>query len=70
MTTEVRTENALMRYFRETRAELAKVSWPTREEGTRLTVIVFIATVIATIIIFGVDSLFHEVILFLLRATA
>lgn len=70
MTTEVRTENALVRYFRETRAELAKVSWPTREEGTRLTVIVFIATIISTLIIFGVDSIFHEVILFLLRVTA
>lgn len=70
MTTEARSENALMRYFRETRAELAKVSWPTREEGTRLTIIVFIATVIATLVIFGVDSIFHEFIVLLLRLTA
>jgi len=70
MTTEARSENALMRYFRETRAELAKVAWPTREEGTRLTVIVFIATIIATLVIFGVDSIFHELIVLLLRVTA
>ncbi len=70
MTTEARSENALMRYFRETRAELAKVAWPTREEGTRLTVIVFIATIIATLVIFGVDSIFHEIIVLLLRVTA
>ncbi len=70
MTTEARSENALMRYLRETRAELAKVAWPTREEGTRLTVIVFIATIIATLVIFGVDSIFHEIIVLLLRVTA
>jgi len=70
MTTEARSENALMRYFRETRAELSKVAWPTREEGIRLTTIVFIATVIATIVIFGVDSIFHELIVLLLRVTA
>jgi preprotein translocase subunit SecE len=70
MTTEARSENALMRYLRETRAELAKVAWPTREEGTRLTVIVFIATIIATLVIFGVDSIFHELIVLLLRVTA
>ena len=70
MTTEARSENALMRYLRETRAELAKVAWPTREEGTRLTVIVFIATIIATLVIFGVDSIFQELIVLLLRVTA
>ena len=70
MTTEVRAENAIVRYFRETRSELGKVAWPTREEGTRLTMIVFVATIIATLVIFGVDSIFHELIVLLLRLTA
>jgi preprotein translocase subunit SecE len=43
-----------IRYFRETRAELRKVTWPTREQATRLTlivlgVVVFMATVLGVI---------------------
>jgi preprotein translocase subunit SecE len=51
-------ENAIVRYFKETRAEIAKVTWPTREEGLRLTWVVLIVTVVATIVIFGIDFLF------------
>lgn len=36
--------NALQRFISETRGELAKVSWPTREEALRLTRIVLIVT--------------------------
>jgi preprotein translocase subunit SecE len=54
----VREENALVRYFKDTRAEIAKVTWPTREEGLRLTWVVLVVTVIATILIFGIDFLF------------
>jgi preprotein translocase subunit SecE len=32
--------NRFTRYFRETRGELRKVTWPTREESQRLTAIV------------------------------
>ena len=35
----------IIRYFQETRDELRKVTWPDREEITRLTVIVLSATV-------------------------
>jgi preprotein translocase subunit SecE len=34
--------NAIVRYFRETSAELRKVNWPTRKEALQLTVIVLI----------------------------
>jgi preprotein translocase subunit SecE len=54
----LREENALVRYFKDTRAEIAKVTWPTREEGLRLTWVVLVVTVIATILIFGIDFLF------------
>lgn len=62
-----RTDNALLRFFRDTRAELSKVTWPTREEGIRLTTIVVIATLIFAIILFGVDSLFAAVIALLIQ---
>ena len=54
----VREENALVRYFKDTRAEVAKVTWPTREEGLRLTWVVLVVTIIATVAIFGIDFLF------------
>jgi preprotein translocase subunit SecE len=38
-------ENALVRFYRETVGELRKVSWPSREEATNLTVIVVIVLV-------------------------
>ncbi len=69
-TTEERTENGLVRYFRETRAELGKVAWPTREEGTRLTTIVFITTIISAVFIFGIDILFQEIIRLILQASS
>lgn len=57
-----RNENALVRYIKETRAELAKVTWPTREEGTRLTLVVLAVTAISSIVLFAVDSLFSYLI--------
>ena len=63
------SENALIRYLKDTRAEVSKVTWPTREEGIRLTWIVFVVTVISAIVLFGVDSLFAAIIGFLIRAS-
>ncbi len=61
-TAEARQENRFQRWFRETRAELAKVSWPTRQEGLRLTGIVTVVTIISALVIFAVDSLFSTLI--------
>jgi preprotein translocase subunit SecE len=40
-----RKENAVVRYFRQTWAELKKVHWPDRREATNLSMIVLTATV-------------------------
>jgi preprotein translocase subunit SecE len=50
--------NALVRTIRETRSELRKVIWPTREETTRLTVVVLVISVIIGLVLFLGDSLF------------
>ena len=42
---EVKQDNRLVRYFKETRAELRKVHWPTRKEARNLTIIVLSVTV-------------------------
>lgn len=43
--------NAIVRYFRDTRAEMAKVTWPTREEWIRLSVIVLAVTFVMAVIL-------------------
>jgi preprotein translocase subunit SecE len=40
-----RKENAIVRYFRQTWAELKKVHWPNRQEAMNLSMIVLAATV-------------------------
>ena len=38
-------QNAVQRYVRETSGELRKVSWPSREEATHMTIIVVITMI-------------------------
>jgi len=47
-------------FFRETRSELRKVSWPTRKEALSLTRIVVIVMVLTAIFLGGVDALFYR----------
>ena len=55
--TRRRKENALVRYFRQTWAELHKVHWPTRREATNLTLIVLAVTVAMSAFLGVVDWL-------------
>ncbi len=66
--TTPKEENRLVRYFRDTRAEIAKVTWPTREEGLRLSGIVLAITAISTVVLFTIDSFFAFTIGFLIRS--
>jgi preprotein translocase subunit SecE len=54
-------ENTLARYARETRGEMRKVTWPTREDAIRLTLIVLGFTTIFSLFLglldFGWSSL-------------
>lgn len=54
------SRNAIVRYFQETRDELRKVTWPTREEIVRLTLIV-LGTTLAFAIFLGIlDLVFRQ----------
>ena len=50
------------RYLRETRAELRKVSWPSREEAWNLTLIVLAATTAMSLVLGAGDFVFQEVV--------
>jgi len=56
--TNEKQENVVVRTVRETRSELRKVVWPTREETIRLTVVVIIISLIIGLILFTADTIF------------
>ncbi len=53
---EVKQENRFKRYFKETRAEVRKVHWPTRREARSLTTVVLVVTIIMTIFLGAIIS--------------
>ncbi|CAG0949909.1 Protein translocase subunit SecE [Gammaproteobacteria bacterium] len=66
MLKEIRKENRITQYVRETRAELRKVVWPTREEAINLTGIV-VSTIVLMSIFFGaIDYVLSALVKFLL----
>jgi len=60
-------ENAISRYLRETRGELRKVTWPTRDEAWRLTAVVLGVTAAFAAFLWIVDALFSNSIEFLIQ---
>ena len=60
-TAPVRESNAVTKYFNETRAELRKVVWPTRDETKNLTTIIVIVTIAMAIFLGLLDYIFQVV---------
>ncbi len=52
-------------YVRQVRAELRKVAWPTRAEVINYSILVFIALLILTGLIFGLDYAFGKGVIWL-----
>ena len=46
--------------------ELRKVGWPSRQEATRLTAIVLVVTAVIALILWGIDTLFADLVNILL----
>ena len=51
-------------FAKESRTEVRKVVWPTRQEAVQTTGIVIIATVVMSLILWGLDSLLFEIVSF------
>ncbi len=56
----IKEQNAIVRYFRETRVELGKVSWPSRQEAINLTLIVLAVTTGMAIFLGSMDFIFTK----------
>jgi preprotein translocase subunit SecE len=50
-------------FLKEVRQELKKVAWPTRRELFAYTVVVLVAVVVLTSLVFGMDLLFSKAVL-------
>lgn len=49
-------------FFRETRDELKKVVWPTRQETIRLTFVVIVVSLLVGLFLGGLDFVFVKII--------
>lgn len=49
-------------FFRQTRAEIGKVVWPTRAETIQTAIMVLILTIILSFFFLGVDAVFSAVV--------
>jgi preprotein translocase subunit SecE len=56
----VKRDNVIVRYFKETRAELRKVNWPTRKEAINLSLIVLGVTLFMSALLGVIDYLFSQ----------
>ena len=52
-------------YIRQVRAELRKVAWPTRAEVINYSIVVLVALLVLTALIFGLDLAFGKIVIFL-----
>jgi preprotein translocase subunit SecE len=56
---DTKQENGLQRWFRETRGELRKVVWPTREEALRLSRVVIAISLVMGAVLGAIDLLLN-----------
>jgi preprotein translocase subunit SecE len=55
-------------FTRQVRAELRKVAWPTRAEVINFSTVVFVALVLLTGLIFGLDYAFGKAVIYLFES--
>lgn len=67
--TRERKENRVVRYFKEVRSELTKVTWPSRSETFTLTIVVLVTTVAMSGFLAVVDWGFSQLIRVILQIT-
>jgi preprotein translocase subunit SecE len=52
----------LLAYFKEVRTELGKVTWPTRAEATKLTIIILVGSLVTGLYVGGLDYVFTNLL--------
>ena len=60
-TTDLKSTSGLTLFYRETKNEMKKVTWPTRQELIAYTIVVVIATFFCAAAIWGIDAIFAQI---------
>ncbi len=68
MAKQRKQQNAIVRFYRETKAELRKVTWPTRQEAINLTRVVVIVIVVIGLFLGILDLVFARLFALILGA--
>lgn len=66
-TTGVKNAGGITRFMRETKVELKKVTWPTKQELIAHTIVVIIAVCLCAGLIWIIDSIFSILFRMILR---
>jgi preprotein translocase subunit SecE len=53
---ETKNKTSLTDFFRETRIEIAKVTWPSRQETVMTTIMIIVMALVTGVFFFAVDS--------------
>ncbi len=56
---------AFLGFAREARTEVRKVVWPSRQEATQTTIIVLVATLIMSLVLWGLDGIIVRIVSFI-----
>ena len=56
-------------YFKSVRGEIARVSWPTRNEIITLTALILLLVIVVTLYIWGVDGILGTIVTLLVRSS-
>ena len=63
-----RSENrGFLKFLRDVRIELSKVTWPTRKDLVQSTLVVLVAVAIAAVFTFALDEVFSQAVDFVVR---
>lgn len=54
--------NSILNYLKESRAELTRVSWPSRAEALRWSIAVIVFTAVFAALIGGLDYVFSQIL--------
>ena len=55
-------KRGLMKFLKDVRIEMGKVTWPTRKDLMQSTLVVLVAVAIATVYCFGLDTVFAKTV--------
>lgn len=57
--------STFLNFAKDSRTEVRKVVWPTRQESTQTTLIVLVAVVVVSLILWGIDGIIVRIVSFI-----